>query len=429
MDTSAVSSARADELDARDPLRFFRDRFVGADDPAVAAYLDGNSLGRPTASLAGAYQRFVTEEWGGRLIRGWDESWFELPLTLGDRIGAATLGAAPGQTAIADSTTVSLYKLLRTALAARPDRHEIVIDRANFPTDRFVVQGVAAETGARIRWIEPTGTTGDADSGTALAGTEPTGVTVDDVRAVIGPDTAVVLLSQVGFRSGWLADVPAITALAHEHGALVLWDLCHSVGSVPIELDAWGVDLATGCTYKYLNGGPGSPSFLYVRQELIDGLRQPIQGWMGDGDPFAMAGDYVPATGIRRFLSGTPAITAMLGLREMVGLIEEAGMDAIRAKSVQLTSYAIALHDERLASLGVTLSSPREEARRGSHITIDHPSFKAITAALWSRGVIPDFRPPTGIRLGMSPLSTSFAEVETTIEVIRAALVGGGGRQ
>jgi len=397
----------AADLDARDPLAAFRARFVGADDPEVVAYLDGNSLGRPVASVPARLAQFAEQQWGGRLIRGWDESWFELPLTLGDRIARATLGAAAGQTAVADSTTVSLYKLVRAALALRPGRDEIVIDRGNFPTDRFVVQGVAAETGASIRWID----------------TSPgAGVTLDEVRAVVGQRTAVVLLSQVAFRSGHLADVPGITALVHEHGGLVLWDLCHSVGAVPIELDAWQVDLATGCTYKYLGGGPGSPSFLYVAERHLGEARQPIQGWMGDGDPFAMAADYRPARGIRSFLSGTPPIVGMIAMQEMLALIEEAGIEAIRAKSIALTEFAVELADERLAPHGVALSTPRDVAERGSHITLDHPAFVGMTADLWPRGIIPDFRPPTGLRLGLSPLSTSFTEVEFTIDAVAGNL-------
>ncbi|WP_440710801.1 kynureninase [Herbiconiux sp. YIM B11900] len=402
-----VTGPTAADLDRVDPLRRYRDAFVGTDDDSVRGYLDGNSLGRPLKALVPAMTAFLEQQWGERLIRGWDEGWMRLPETLGDRIAAATLGAAPGQTVVADSTTVSLYKLMRAALAARPDRSEIVIDRANFPTDRFVAEGVAAETGASIRWI-------DADA--AL------GVQLDDVAAVLGPQTAVVVLSHVAYRSGHVADVPAITALTHEHGALVLWDLCHSAGSIPIELDAWGVDLATGCTYKYLNGGPGSPAFLYVATGLQEAATQPIWGWMGDRRPFEMAQGYEPAAGIRRFVSGTPPVMGMLAMQSMLDLIEEVGIDAIRTKSLALTEYAIAQYDEKLAPLGVTLSTPRDGAVRGSHITIDHPSFKALVAELWENGLIPDFRPPAGIRLGLSPLSTSFAEVETVIDAIRQSL-------
>jgi kynureninase len=401
----------AAELDARDPLRAYRDRFLGADDPSIAAYLDGNSLGRPTKGLPEKFTAFVTEQWGSRLIRGWDEAWLRLPLELGDRIGRETLGAAAGQTVVADSTTVSLYKLIRTALHARPGRTEIVIDRGNFPTDRFVVEGIADETGCTIRWIE----------------TDPgMGATVADAEALVGENTAVVVLSHIAYRSGYIADIPGITAVAHERGALVLWDLCHSVGSVPIALDEWGVDLATGCTYKYLNGGPGSPAFLYVNKALLERARQPIWGWMGDRDPFAMASGYRPAEGIRRFISGTPPVIGMIAMQEMLDLIAEVGIEAIRAKSLALSDFAIALFDERLAPLGVELSSPRRHEVRGSHVTVDHPAFAGMMDELWSRGVIPDFRAPSGIRIGLSPLSTSFAEIETVVDAIRSLLTGGG---
>ena len=399
--------SRAAELDAQDALAGFRKRFIGHDDPAVPAYLDGNSLGRPTIAARDRWAEFVEREWGGRLIRGWDEGWFDKPVTLGDRIARATLGAASGQTIVGDSTTVSLFKAVAAALHARPDRSEIVVDRGNFPTDRYLVEGLARDTGRVIRWI-------DVDLGT--------GVTADDVAAVVGDDTAVVLLSHAAFRSGFIADVPEITRIVHAAGGLVVWDLCHSVGVLPIELDAWGVDFAAGCTYKYLNGGPGSPAFLYVRDEHLADARQPIQGWMGAANPFAMGPVYEPAGGIRRFVSGTPPVNAVIGLETMLDLIEEAGIEAIRAKSVALTEFAIELHDELLAPLGVELSTPRDAAVRGGHVTIDHARFRQLTDLLWAEGVIPDFRPPTGIRLGLSPLSTSFAEVEHAVERIAELL-------
>ncbi|MGA1837275.1 kynureninase [Herbiconiux sp. 11R-BC] len=411
MTTESLRTATpsAAELDAADRLGAYRDRFVGSDDPSVLAYLDGNSLGRPPRSLPEKYAAFIRDQWGGRLIRGWDESWLELPLLLGDRIGRETLGAAPGQTVVADSTTVSLYKLVRTALELNAGRTEIVIDSGNFPTDRFVVEGIAHETGASIRWVH-------ADPAS--------GVTAADLEPVLGPDTAVVLLSHIAYRSGYVADIAGITALAHSHGALVVWDLCHSVGSVPIELDAWDVDFATGCTYKYLNGGPGSPAFLYVKTSLIGEARQPIWGWMGDHAPFDMADGYRPAESIRRFISGTPPVLGMLAMSEMLDLIAEVGIAAVREKSLQLTDYAIALYDERLAPLGVELSTPRDHAVRGSHVTFDHPAFRDMMGVLWNRGIIPDFRAPSGIRIGLSPLSTSFAEVEITIDAVQGLLTG-----
>jgi kynureninase len=407
IDTS-LDAARA--LDAADPLRAHRDLFVAQAD--VVAYLDGNSLGRPLAASAARLARFATDAWGARLIRGWDEEWYDLPLTLGDTLGAVVLGAAPGQAFVGDSTTVILYKLMRAALDARPGRNEIVVDTGNFPTDRFLLQGIAAERGATLVWITP-----DPDAG----------VTAEQVAAACGPRTALVVLSHVDYRSGYLADAPAITRAAHDAGALVLFDLCHSVGVVPLELDAWGVDLAAGCTYKYLNGGPGAPAFGYVRAAHQDTFQQPIWGWMGSSDPFAMGPEYEPHPGIRRFISGTPPVIGMLPMRDMLALIEKVGLAAVREKSVRMTEYAIALTDAVLAPLGVALASPREAARRGSHITITHDRFREVNAALWERGIIPDFRTPNGIRLGLSPLSTSFEELWRGVEAIREELSGSAG--
>lgn len=395
------------DLDRADPLAPYRDRFVGAESPLV--YFDGNSLGRPLKVTGPRLARFVEEEWGGRLIRGWDERWLELPQRIGDDLGRVVLGAAPGQTTIGDSTTVLLYKLMRAAVAARPDRREIVIDRDNFPTDRYVADGVARECGLTLRWIE----------------VDPAlGVTADLLAEAVGPDTALVVLSHVAYRSAYLADLPELTRIAHDAGALVLWDLCHSAGSVPTALDDAGVDLAVGCTYKYLNGGPGSPAFCYVAARHLESLTQPIQGWLGSVDPFLMGPSYAPAAGIRRFLSGTPPIVGMLAMQDMLALVEEAGMEAVRAKSVALTAYAIELADELLADRGVVVASPRDPAQRGGHVTLNHPLMREVTAVLWERDVIPDYRDPGGLRLGLSPLSTSFEEVERGVGLVGEALDG-----
>ncbi|WP_224766444.1 kynureninase [Nocardioides campestrisoli] len=396
-------------LDARDPLAALRDRFVGAETPLV--YLDGNSLGRPLAVTADRLAGFVREEWGGRLIRGWDEGWLDLPARLGDRLGDVALGAAAGQLAVGDSTTVWLYKLLRAAvdaqLRADPRRTEIVVDSDNFPTDRYVAEGVAAERGCRVRWVEVD---------------RELGLTPDLLAAAVGERTAVVLLSHVAYRSGYLADAPRLTRIAHEAGALVLLDLCHSAGAVPVELDAWEVDLAAGCTYKYLNGGPGAPAFGYVAARHHGELAQPIQGWMGHAEPFAMGPGYRAAPGIRGFVSGTPSVVGMLALQDMLDLVEEAGLSAVRAKSVALTEYAVALSDAWLASLGVGLGSPRDPALRGGHVTLTHPRMREVVAALWQRDVLPDYREPHGLRVGLSPLSTSYEEVHRGLSLVRDLL-------
>ena len=403
--------ARAAALDAEDPLRSYRDLFIGAQDPEIPAYLDGNSLGRPLRASLDRMKAFIVEEWGGRLIRGWDEKWFELPITIGDMLAATVLGAAAGQTTIGDSTTVLLYKLARGAIALRPGRTEIVVDRDNFPTDRYVLESIAHDLGLTLRWIEsdPRG-----------------GVDERELAAVVSERTALVVLSHVAYRSAYLLDAAAAVRVTHEAGALLLLDLCHSVGSVPLELDSWGVDFAVGCTYKYLNGGPGSPAFAYVRAEYLDEFRQPVWGWMGRDRPFEMAQGYQPAQGIRRMLSGTPPILGMLAIQDTLELIGEVGMPAVRAKSVALTEYALELARDQLVPLGVEISSPLDPDRRGGHIMIDHPRFDEVTGALWSRGVIPDFRPPRGLRVGLSPLSTSFAEVARGLAAVRDELTRSG---
>ena len=398
-----TSLDRARELDAQDPLAHFRERFLPAE--GVIAYLDGNSLGRPLAATAERMQSFIADAWGTRLIRSWDEEWMRWPETTGDLIGSAVIGAAQGQTVVADSTTVMLYKLARAAVGARPDRTEIVLDIDNFPTDRYVLEGIAAERGLTLRWVE----------------TDPaTGIQPEQVAAAVGPQTALVAFSHVAYRSGFMADVPAITAIAHETGALALWDLCHSAGSVPIHLDAWGVDLAVGCTYKYLGGGPGAPAFGYVRAGLQSEVQQPIWGWMGRKDVFEMGPGYTPADGIRSLVSGTPPILGMVPVQVGVELTAEAGIEAIRAKSVLLTDFAIEIVDSWPPGLGVQVASPRDSAQRGGHVTIRRPDFREVASALWARGVIPDFRAPDGLRIGLSPLSTSFVELYDAMEVIRA---------
>lgn len=402
-----MTDPTAERLDRDDPLAKYRDLFVGSESPLV--YFDGNSLGRPLRVTGERLSRFVSEEWGGRLIRGWDERWFDLPLAVGDELGRITLGAGPGQTTIGDSTTVLLYKAIRAALAARPDRTEIVLDRDNFPTDRYLAQGIAEERGVRLRWI-------DVDPAA--------GVTAEQLAGAVGPDTALVLLSHVAYRSAWLADLPELTRIAHDAGALVLWDLSHSVGSVPLQLDAWDVDLAVGCTYKYLNGGPGAPAFVYVAARHLEELTQPVQGWMGAADPFLMGPDYAPAEGIRRFLSGTPPVIGMLAVQDMLALIGDVGMPAVREKSAGLTAYALELADDLLAPAGVVVASPRDADRRGGHVTLNHPLMREATAALWQRDVIPDYRDPHGLRLGLSPLSTSYDEVRRGLEIVREVLDG-----
>ena len=397
----------AEALDQSDPLGVYLERFVPA--PEDLIYLDGNSLGRLPRQTPERLKEVVETQWGQRLIRGWDEGWIELPVAVGDRLGEGLLGAAPGQTMVADSTTVCFFKLASAALGARPDRTEIVTDRDNFPTDRYVLEGLAAQTGSEIVWIE-------ADP---HAGPRP-----EDVGAAVSDKTALVTFSQVAYRSAHLADVNSINRIAHDHGALTLWDLSHSAGALPVALDADGVDLAVGCTYKYLNGGPGAPAFLYVRKEHQDRLRQPIWGWLGRADPFEMAQGYVPGEGIASMLSGTPPVLGLTAAAVGIDLAIEAGINAIREKSMALTEYAIAFVDARLEHFEVSVGSPRDPQRRGSHVALVHPDARALTRRLIELGVIVDFRTPDVIRLGLSPLTTRFADVYDGLERLERLLGG-----
>jgi kynureninase len=396
----------AQECDAADPLAGFRDRFV-RDDPALI-YLDGNSLGMLPLATAERISKVVRGGWGHGLIRSWGH-WIDLPQRAGDLLGHHLLGAAPGQVVVCDNTTVNLYKLARAALDARPGRGVIVTDDDNFPTDRYVLAGIAAERGGDLRMIHT-----DIDQG----------VHADDVSAAVDHSTALVSLSHVAYRSAALADMAQITAIAHDRGALVLWDLCHSAGSVPVDLDGCGADLAVGCSYKYLNAGPGSPAFLYVRQDLQEQLRQPVQGWFGQQDQFAMGPAYDPVPGIGRYTTGTPDVIGTAAVEEGVSLLAEAGIGALRDKGMRLTGYLIALADAWLAPLGFAVASPRDATRRGSHVTLHHPRAAQINQRLNETGVITDFRAPDRLRLGLAPITTSFTDVWEAADAIRRIAAG-----
>ena len=353
-------------MDRDDPLASMRDEFV-IDDPSLV-YLDGNSLGRLPKRTVERVRTLVELEWGRGLVGSW-EQWVDRATEVGDALGTALLGAAPGETIVADSTTVNLFKLLSAAVADRPG--PIVCDPHEFPTDRYVAGSV--------------------------------GAVVPDV--VDG--ASVVLRSVVDYRTGELQDLAAVTEQAHDAGALMLWDCSHAVGAVQLDLRAAGADLAVGCTYKHLCSGPGAPAFLWVRAELHDRLRQPITGWWGQADRFAMDRAWDPLPGIGSWASGTPSILALTCIAAGVEVVADAGMDAVRAKSVALTALAESLADE----LGLDFASPRDAARRGAHVAIRHPQAAPIVLALRARRVVPDLRPPDVIRVGLSPLTTRFTDV------------------
>jgi kynureninase len=398
-------------LDAADSLAGLAADFVVPDPDLI--YLDGNSLGRlPQRSVTRA-RAVVEREWGEQLIRSWAH-WVGDAERVGDLLGEAMLGAAPGQVLLSDTTTTNLYKLIAAGLAHQrardPRRTELVTDTGNFPTDRYVVEGVAANHGGTARFIE-------------LDELAP--VTAADVAAQLDDRTALVVLSLVDYRSAALADLAAVTSAIHEAGALVLWDLCHAAGAVPIALDAGGADLAVGCTYKYLNAGPGAPAFLYVATRLQDELRQPIWGWFGQRDQFGMGQGYDPAPGIRKFATGTPSPLGAALVECGVGMLAEAGIDALRAKGSALTDYLITLHDAWLAPLGFTVASPRGAAERGSHVSLRFADAYRVCTAMIARGIVPDFRAPDRVRLGPAPASTSYVNVYDAMAGIRDIVESG----
>lgn len=386
----------AKDLDEADPLAHFRQRYVHAEPDLI--YLDGNSLGRLPKAARDTMGDVTNRQWGERLIRSWNEGWWELQLRLGDKL-APIVGARPGEVIISDSTSVNLYKLALAAVLAAPDnRARILTDDLNFPTDVYILDGIARQHGLELEVVPSDGTNGP----------------IDALGDAIDETTALVSLSHTTFKSGYTYDMGEVTRMAHDVGALILWDCSHSVGSVRIDFEADEVDLAVGCTYKYLNGGPGSPAFLYVREPLQDRLGNPIAGWWGHAEPFGFDLEFEPVSGIRRFHSGTMPILSLAVIEPGLDDVLDAGMDAIRQKSVQLTSYLIDQARQHLEPLGIAVATPTDPEWRGSHVSLAHDMAWPITRALLEEAmVIPDFRTPDNIRLGLAPLYTSFTEVHT----------------
>ncbi len=393
-------------MDASDQLAPLRERFVRHDRDVI--YLDGNSLGPLPVRTQARIAEVVDQEWGVGLVRSWDK-WLGLPREAGDMVGEHLVGAASGQVLVCDSVTVNLYKLGVAAVDAQPERDVIITDDDNFPTDRYVLEGVAAQRARELRLIHS-----DIDGG----------VSEETLAAALDDRTALVSLSLVSYRSGSLADMAKLTDLVHSRGALVLWDLCHAVGAVPVELDAAGADLAIGCTYKNVNAGPGAPAFLYVRDELQERLRQPIWGWFGQRDMFAMGPRYDPAPGIDAFLTGTPNIIGTVAVEEGARLLGEAGLDHLRVKSIALTSYLIELADQWLVPLGFGVASPRDPSRRGGHVTLRHEDAVPISQALIQQDVIADYRTPDRIRVAPAPITNSFTDVWDAMDKLRKITEG-----
>jgi kynureninase len=403
----APGFADAVALDGSDPLSRFRHRFHLGDTDLI--YLDGNSLGRLSNAVLPRLKKVVEEEWGEGLIRSWNERWWDLQVVIGDRL-APLIGAGRGEVIISDSTSVNLYKLAAAALSTAENRRKIVTDDANFPTDVYVLSSVAETMGGTLEVV--------ATDGAASP--------VEAIQAAVDQDTALVTLSHTTFRSGYTYDLAEVTTLAHRAGALMLWDLSHSVGVVPIDLNGSGVDLAVGCTYKYLNGGPGSPAFLYVRRDLQEPLANPIRGWWGHADPFAFDLEFRPTHDIRKFHTGTMPILSLAVIEAGIDDVTAAGIDQIRAKSVSLTDFFIGQWEEHLAQLGFGLATPRDPQMRGSHVSLSHADAWAIDLALIEIGkVIPDFRAPDNLRFGMAPLYNTHREVHAAVQRIRVIVEEG----
>jgi kynureninase len=393
-----MTPAEADARDTADPLAHHRDAFVIADPDVI--YLDGNSLGRLPKATIDAVTSTMRDEWGDGLVRSWHD-WIDLPMQLGDAI-APLVGASAGEVLVTDQTSVNLFKLAAAAVAFT-EKPVIVTDDANFPSDRYVLDGIAGASGAELRTVT----------------TDPVaGVTAADVTAALDDTVGLVSLSHVAFKSGALADMAAITKVAHDAGALTLWDLSHSAGVLPVALNAAAADLAVGCTYKYLNAGPGAPAFLYVRRDLQQKLMSPLRGWFGHDAMFAFEATYRPAPDIRRFAAGTPPILSMRGVDAAVAITADAGIDAIRTKSLALTDTIIERHDAELSAHGFTLGTPRVHAQRGGHVALRHAAGHQIAQALIDRGVIVDFRAPDVVRLGPAPLYTTFGALARAMDVL-----------
>ncbi len=397
----------AQNLDRLDQLSVFRKRFYIADENTI--YLDGNSLGRLPNQTKHLIEEVVTQQWGTNLIESWNENWYHKSGELGDKI-AKIIGASAGEVIVADSTSVNLYKLVKAALSFQTGRTQIVSDSFNFPTDLYIIQGIINES-ARKYELKLAGSKNDIS------------IDLNDLKRKITRKTALVVLSMVAFKSSFLYHAGEITKRAHDQGALVLWDLSHAAGAVEVELNKTNADLAVGCTYKYLNSGPGSPAFLYVKKDLQEKLKSPIQGWFGDKQPFKFDLNYRPADGIKKFLAGTPPVISLMAIEPGIDLTIEAGIKNIHRKSILQTGYFIRLVQEKITKYGFEIGTPLDSKCRGSHVSLKHAEAYRICQALikpkfGNIKIIPDFREPENIRFGFTPLYTSFTEIWNTVERI-----------
>ncbi len=396
------------QLDTQDKLASFKEAFV-IPDPSLV-YFDGNSLGMMPKAAQEKSRQIVDEQWGKDLIRGWNKGWWDAPTRVGDKIGQL-IGAAAGQTLVGDTVSVNLFKLATSALTYQPNKTRIITDTFNFPSDLYILQGINQTLGNRHEIIRIGASDNDITPDLAA------------LETAVNENTALVTLSHVVFKSGYMYDMKRITELAHKKGALVLWDLSHSVGSVPVHLDDCNADFAIGCTYKYLNGGPGAPAFLYVNKNIQEKLSSPIWGWWGQKNPFDFDLDYTPSPGAQRFLVGTQPMISLLTMEAALEPMMQAGMDSLREKSILMTDFASFLTESWLAPFGFSLGSPVDSAIRGSHISIRHPEGYRINRTLIEEmNLIPDFRAPDNLRLGFAPIYLSFTDLWEGFDRIRRVM-------
>lgn len=410
--------ATALAMDAADPLAHYKSQFF-ISDPDLC-YLDGNSLGRMPKRTIEKVNHFLTEEWGTELVDGWSH-WIDEAQTAGNLLGRATLGAAEGQTLVQDTTSVNFYQLCVAAIKARPGRKTVIIDSSNFPTDRYILAGIADEMGLNLITLNNDGFGGPGQVDVAA---DCEMITPEILAPLLNDDIALVTLQAIHYRSGSRPDIKGITDLVRSRGGLVVWDASHAGGAIDLRFDEWGVDLAVGCTYKYGNSGPGSPAWLYVRKEMQTDFLAPIQGWFANDKQFVMGPFFEPAEHIRRFQIASPSIIGIRGVQASYEMIEEAGMVAISHKAALGTELILALYDAWLEPLGFTLLTPRDHNQRGGHITVGHPEAKRIAAAMRAfANTIPDYRVPDSIRLAIAPLPTSYTEIWDGISRMRDLVV------
>lgn len=401
-------------LDAADPLAKYKQAFQ-ISDPDLC-YLDGNSLGRMPLASVKAVNDFLTHEWGKELVDGWAH-WIDEAQVAGNLLGRATLGAAPGQTLVQDTTSVNFYQLCNAAIKARPGRKTVIIDSSNFPTDRYILDGIAKDLGLNLITLNNDGMGGPGQVDVAA---DCELITPELLEPFLNDDVALVTLQVIHYRSGSRPDVKAITELVRKHGGLVVWDASHAGGAIDLQFDDWGVDLAVGCTYKYGNSGPGSPAWLYVNKSIQSQVLPTIQGWFANDKQFEMGPFFEPAENIRRFQIASPSIMGIRAVQASYSIIEEAGMKDISEKAALGTELILALYDAWLAPLGFSLLTPRDYNKRGGHITVGHPDAKKIAAAMRSMAnTIPDYRTPDSIRLAIAPLPTSYTEVYDGLQRMR----------